>query len=50
MLKGLKRKISDVAAWIDVELHWKQAVQSGSMEGAGTVLIGPVQAKARVPR
>ena len=33
MLKGLKRKISDVTAWIDVELHWIQAVQTGSTDG-----------------
>ena len=50
MLKGLKQKISDVTAWIDVELHWIRAVRSGSMEGTGTVLIGSVQAKVRVLR
>ena len=35
---------------IDVDLHWIRAVQSGSMEGAGMVLIGSVQAKVRVLR
>ena len=50
VLKGLKRKISDAAAWIDVELHCIRAVQSESMEGDGTVLIGSVLAKVRVPR
>ena len=45
MLKVLKQKISDAAAWIDVDLHWIWPVQSGSMEGTGTVLIGSVQAK-----
>ena len=34
--------------WIDVELHWIWAVRSVSMEGAGTVLIGSVQAKVHV--
>ena len=50
VLKALKRKISDAAAWLDVDLHWIQAVQSGSMEGAGTVLIGSVQARVRALR
>ena len=50
LLKELKRKISDAAAWIDVDLHWIEAVQSGSMEGAGTVLIGSVQARVRALR
>ena len=50
VLKGLKRKISDAAAWIDVELHCIRAVQSESMEGDGTVLIDSVLAKVRVPR
>ena len=48
MLKVLKRKISDAAAWIDVKVHWIWAVQSGSMEGTGTVLIGSVLAKVRI--
>ena len=47
VFKVLKQKISDAAAWIDVDLHWIRAVQSGSMEGAGTVLIGSVQARVR---
>ena len=50
VLKALKRKISDGAVWLDVDLHWIQAVQSGSMEGAGTVLIGSVQARVRALR
>ena len=50
MLKALKRKISDAVAWIDVDLHWISAVQSGSMEGAGTVLISSVQARVRALR
>ena len=50
VLKVMKRKISDAAAWVDVALHWIRAVQSGSMEGAGTVLIGSIQAKVRVLR
>ena len=48
MLKVLKQKISDAAAWIDVKLHWIWAVQLGSMEGASTVLISSVPAKVRV--
>ena len=36
VLKGPKQKF-DAAAWIDVKLHWIQAVQSGSMEGTSTV-------------
>ena len=50
MLKGLKRKISDAAAWIDVELHCIRAVQLESMEGDGTVLIASVLPKVRIPR
>ena len=50
VLKGLKRKISDAAAWIDVELHCIQAVQSEGIEGDGTVLISSVLPKVRVPR
>ena len=50
VLKVLKQKISDAAAWIDVDLYWIRAVQSGSMEGAGTVLIGSVQARVRALR
>ena len=50
VLKVLKRNISDAAAWIDVDLHWIQAVQSGSMEGTSTVLIGSVQARVRALR
>ena len=46
--KGLKRKISLAALWIGVKLHWIWAIQSGSMEGVGTVLIGSIQAKLRV--
>ena len=45
VLKVMKQKISDAAAWIDIDLHWIRAVQSGSMEGAGMVLIGSVQAR-----
>ena len=48
VLKVLKRKISDAAAWIDIDPHWIQAVQSGSIEGAGMVLIGSVQARVHV--
>ena len=50
VLKVLKLNISDAAAWIDVDLHWIWPVQSGSMEGAGTVLIGSVQARVRALR
>ena len=50
VLKALKQNISDAAAWIDVDLHWIQAVQSGSIEGAVTVLIGSVQARVRALR
>ena len=50
VLKVLKQKISDAAAWIDVDLHWIWAVHSGSMDGTGTVLISSVQAKVRILR
>ena len=47
VLKVLKQKTSDAAAWIDFNCHWIRAVQSGSMEGAGMVVIGSVQARVR---
>ena len=40
-------KQSDAAAQIDFELHWIQAVQSGSMEDAGMILIGSIQETSR---
>ena len=43
-LKGLKQRISLAVSRIGGKLHWIQAIQSWSMEGAGTVLTGSVQA------
>ena len=43
-----KNRVQVTEAWIDVERHWIWAIQPGNMEGAGTVLIGRVQAKIHV--